>query len=104
MFVLTLYLAIQINLLFCLLFRLSPYNFLARLRRLKNCTSEDKDWFLQGLCTGFSLGCSSKTLISANRNISSTYQPPKVINDYLKSEIEFNYIAGPSKQPTQPSY
>ena len=80
----------------------SPYNFLAWLHRLKNCLSEDKDWFLQGLCTGFSLGCSPKTLISANRNMPSAYQHPEVINDYLKSEAEFNCIAGPFKQPPLP--
>ena len=81
----------------------SPYNFLASLHRLKNCPSEDKEWFLQGLCTGFSLGCSPKTLISTNRNMLSAYQHPEVISGYLKSEVEFNCIAGPFKQPPLPN-
>ena len=46
------------------------------------------------------LGGSPKTLISANRNMPSAYQHPEVISDYLKSEIEFNCIACPSKQPS----
>ena len=77
----------------------SPYNFFAWLHRLKYCPSEEKDWFLQGLCTSSSLGCSPKTLISANRNMLSAYQHPEVISDYLKSEVEFNCTAGPFKQP-----
>ena len=81
----------------------SPYSFLAWLHRLKNCPSENKNWFLQGLFTGFSLGCSPKTLISAYRNTLSAYQHPEVTSDYLKSEVEFNGIAGPFKQPPLPN-
>ena len=82
----------------------SPYNFLAWLHRVKNCPSKGMDLFLQGLCTGFSFGCSPKILISVNGNMPSVYQHPEVISDYLKSEIEYNCIVVLLNSHTFPTF
>ena len=64
---------------------------------LRNCPHKDADWFLQGLCKGFSIGFDSDRLISAKRNLLSVYENPDIIDNYLKHEINYTSIAGPFK-------
>ena len=65
---------------------------------LKNYPSSDKLWFLQGLSYGFDIECNPKLLTSAKRNCPSAYEHADVIDNYVKEEISFGWIAGPFKE------
>ena len=65
---------------------------------LKNCSSSDKLWFLQGLSYGFDIECNPKLLTSAKGNCPSAYKHADVIDNYVKEEIRLGSIAGSFKE------
>ena len=76
----------------------SPFNYSAWKFYLRSCPGSDVDWFLNGLCKGFSIGIESDKLASAKRNLPSVYPNPEIIDKiYLEDDHEINFltIAGP---------
>ena len=60
--------------------------------------------FMSELTQGFRIGFSRPyhTLTSARKNLGSAIQHPKVIEEYLASEVSKNRVAGPFVKATIP--
>jgi len=64
-----------------------------------------KHFFISGIMSGFRLGCtaSSSTLKSSRRNLMSILEHPKVVEEYLATELSQSRIASPFRKETVPN-
>ncbi len=74
-----------------------PYKYWSLVTVLKKLYISRQKFVPWNLPIGSSLNCTPTTLVSARKNMPSAYEHAQLINDYLKPEVELNYIAGPFK-------